>query len=144
MVAAMLEQEMGRRSVAAAIRPIKDRAVASSSSAMGPITQRMMVDTLIREKHPASQPVWPKGSGTPAQGRPKSSRSLLSRDARRRHHLDQSGTGPLRDQSRGRFKPCSVRARSSGKKNHRPYAHTSQRPRSLGATRAVSQRTGEV
>ena len=71
MAAAMLEQEMGRRSVAAAIRPIKDRVVASSSSAMDPITQRMVAeacDTLIREKHPASPPEWPEGSGPPARG----------------------------------------------------------------------------
>ena len=57
--------------MAAAIRPIKDRAIASSSSATGPITQRMVAeacDTLIREKHPASLPEWPKDSGTPAQG----------------------------------------------------------------------------
>ena len=66
VAAATLEQEMGRRSVAAAIRPIKDRAVASSSSATDPITQRMVAEvcgTLIREKHQASPPKWPKGSG---------------------------------------------------------------------------------
>ena len=59
------EQEMGRRSVAAAIRPIKDRAVASSSSATEPIIQEMVAeacDTLVRERHPASPPVWPEGS----------------------------------------------------------------------------------
>ena len=62
---------MGRRSVAAAIRRIKDRAVASSSSATEPITQKMLAeacDTLIREKHPASPPEWPEGSGAPARG----------------------------------------------------------------------------
>ena len=71
MAAATLEQEMGRRSVAAAIRPIKDRAVASSSSATEPITQKMVAeacDTLIREKHPGSLPEWPEGSGPPTQG----------------------------------------------------------------------------
>ena len=50
MAAAMLEQEMGRRSVAAAMRPIKDRAVASSSSAAGAVTESMVAearDTLI-------------------------------------------------------------------------------------------------
>ena len=70
MAAAMLEQEMGRRSVAEAIRPIKDRAIASSSSAEKPITQKMVAeacDTLVRERHPASQPVWPEGSGIPAR-----------------------------------------------------------------------------
>ena len=65
VAAATLEQEMGRRSVAAAIRPIKDRAVASSSSATEPITQELVAeacDTLVRERHPASPPVWPEGS----------------------------------------------------------------------------------
>ena len=65
MAAAKLEQEMGRRSVAEAIRPIKDRAVASSSSAAEPITREMVAeacDTLVRERHPASPPVWPEGS----------------------------------------------------------------------------------
>ena len=70
VAAATLEQEMGRRSVAAAIRPIKDRAVASSSSATEPITQKTVAeacDTLIREKHPASPPVLPEGSEPPTQ-----------------------------------------------------------------------------
>ena len=68
VAAATLEQEMGRRSVAAAIRPIKDRAVASSSSATEPITQEMVAEacnTLVRERHPASPPVWPEGSKPP-------------------------------------------------------------------------------
>ena len=54
MAAAALEQEIRRRSVAEAIRPIKDRAVASSSSAAGPVTERMVAeacDTLIRLPH---------------------------------------------------------------------------------------------
>ena len=71
MAAVTLEQEMGRRSVAVAIRLIKDRAVASSSSAAGPVTERMVAEacgTLIREKHSASPPEWPKDTGTPAQG----------------------------------------------------------------------------
>ena len=70
VVAARLKQEMGRRSVAEAIRPIKERAVASSSSAEKSITQEMVAeacDTLVRERHPASPPVWPEGSGIPAQ-----------------------------------------------------------------------------
>ena len=72
VAAATLEQEIGRRSVAEAIRPIKEQAVASSSSAEGSITQEMVAeacDTLVRERHPASPPVWPEGSGIPAQGR---------------------------------------------------------------------------
>ena len=59
LAAATLEQEMGRRSVAEAIRPIKERAVASSSSAERTITREMVAeacDTLVRERHPASPP----------------------------------------------------------------------------------------
>ena len=44
VAAATLEQDLGRRSVAAAIQPIKDRAVASSSSATEPITQEMVAE----------------------------------------------------------------------------------------------------
>ena len=72
MATATLEQEMGRRSVAAAIRPIKDRAVASSLSATEPITQKMVADacdTLIREKHSASSPEGPEGSEPPTRRR---------------------------------------------------------------------------
>ena len=77
VAAATLEQEMGRRSVAAAIRPIKDRAVASSSSAAEPITQEMVAEachTLVRERHPASPPVWPEGSEPPTRSDPDRTR----------------------------------------------------------------------
>ena len=50
LAAATLEQEMGRRSMAEAIRPIRERAVASSSSAGGTITREMVAeacDTLV-------------------------------------------------------------------------------------------------
>ena len=73
LAAATLEQEMGRRSVAEAIRPIRERAVASSSSAERAITQEMVAeacDTLVRERHPASPPVWPESSGIPAESQP--------------------------------------------------------------------------
>ena len=78
VAAATLEQEMGRRSVAAAI-PIKDRAVPSSSSATEPITQEMVAeacDTLVRERHPASPPVWPEGSQPPTQSDPDRPRGI--------------------------------------------------------------------
>ena len=77
VAAATLEQEMGRRSVAGPIRPIKDRAVASSSSAAEPITQEMVAevcDTLVRERHPASPPVWPEGSQPPTRSDPDRTR----------------------------------------------------------------------
>ena len=72
-----LEQEIGRRSVAEAIRPIKERTIASSSSAEKPITQEMVAeacDTLVRERHPASPPVWPEGSEIPARSDPERTR----------------------------------------------------------------------
>ena len=73
LAAATLEQEMGRRSVAEAIRPLRERAVTSSSSAERAITQEMVAeacDTLVRERHPASPPVWPESSGIPAESQP--------------------------------------------------------------------------
>ena len=74
VAAATLEQEMGRRSVAEAIRHIKERTIASSSSAEKPITQKMVADTLVRKRHPASPPVWPEGSGIPARSDPERTR----------------------------------------------------------------------
>ena len=77
LAAATLEQEMGRRSVAEAIQPIRERAVASSSSAERTITREMVAeacDTLIQERHPASPPppppVWPESSGSPTESQP--------------------------------------------------------------------------
>ena len=64
---------MGRRSVAGAIRPIRERAVASTSLAGGPITQEMVAeacDTLIQERHPAYPPVWPESSRSPTENQP--------------------------------------------------------------------------
>ena len=94
VAAATLEQEMGRRSVAAAIRPIKDRTIASSSPADKPVKQEMVAeacDTLVTERHPASPPVWPEGSarfrrGVIQVGRegPEIFRNLLSHNGRRR------------------------------------------------------------
>ena len=77
LAAATLEQEMGRRSVAEAIRPIRERAVASSSSAGGTITQEMVAeacDTLIQERHPASPPVWPESGRSPTEDQPAEKR----------------------------------------------------------------------
>ena len=73
LAAATLEQEMGRRSVAEAIGPIRERAVASSSSAERAITREMVAeacDTLVKERHPASPPVWPESSGIPTDSQP--------------------------------------------------------------------------
>ena len=73
LAAATLEQAMGRRSVAEAIRPIRERAVASSSSAGGTITREMVAeacDTLVQERHPASPPVWPESDRSPTEDQP--------------------------------------------------------------------------
>ena len=77
LAAATLEQEMGRRSVAEAIRPIRERAVASSSSAGGTITREMVAeacDTLVQERHPASPPVWPESNRGPMEDQPAEQR----------------------------------------------------------------------
>ena len=73
LAAVTLEQEMGRRSVAEAIRPIRERAVASSSSAERTITREMVAeacDTLVKERHPAFPPVWPESSGIATESQP--------------------------------------------------------------------------
>ena len=77
LAAATLEQEMGRRSVAEAIRPIRERAVASSSSAGGTITREMVAeacDTLVQERHPASPPMWPESDRGPMEDQPAEQR----------------------------------------------------------------------
>ena len=153
VAAATLEQEMGRRSVAAAIRPIKDRTIATSSSAAKPITQEMVAeacDTLVRERHPASPPVWPKGSegrlGVIQIGRegPKFCRNLLSHDGRRRRRLDPSEAGPRGELSRSQHRLCSVQAQLTDRRNSYPCAPTSRRPRSRRVMRAVGQGTGQA
>ena len=73
LAAATLDQAMGRRSVAEAIRPIRERAVASSSSAGRTITREMVAeacDTLVQERHPASPPVWPESDRSPTEDQP--------------------------------------------------------------------------
>ena len=105
VAAATLEQEMGRRSVAEAIRPIKERAVASSSSAERAITQEMVAeacDTLVREKHPASPPVWPESSGIPAEsqlGRTGETGFLTEPPLPQRKSASASTPRPQRDRS---------------------------------------------
>ena len=129
MAAATLEQEMGQRSVAAAIRPIKDRAVASSSSTVEPITQEMVAeacDTLVRERHPASPPVWPEGSEPRTQSDPDRPR----------------GTQILQEPPLPRHKTASTpRPERGGSQRGAP---TFQRPRSQRVTRAVSQGTSQA
>ena len=148
MAAETLKQEMGRRSVAEAIRPIKDRAIASSSSAEKPITQKMVAeacDTLVRERHPASQPVWPEGSGIPARSDSEGTRgtefcrNLPSRNGRRRRRPDPKEAGPRGELSRSQHRLCSVQAQSSDMRNSYPCAPTSRRPRSQRVMRTTSQ-----
>ena len=152
VVAATLEQEIGRRSVAGAIRPIKDRAVASSSSATEPITQEMVAeacDTLVRERHPASPPVWPEGSEPPTQSDPDRTRGtkilqeppLPRRKTASTPRPYQGGSPRGAEQGPA---PCLVRAQSSDKRNSCRCAPTFQRPRSQRVTRAANQGTGKA
>ena len=63
--------------MAEAIRPIKDQTIASSSSAEKSITQEIVAeasDTLVRERHPASPPMWPEGSEIPVRSDPDRTR----------------------------------------------------------------------
>ena len=60
-----------------AIRPIRERAVASSSSAGGTITREMVAeacDTLVQERHPASPPVWPESNRGSMEDQPAEQR----------------------------------------------------------------------
>ena len=60
-----------------AIRPIRERAVAWSSSAGGTITREMVAeacDTLVQERHPASPPVWPESNRGPMENQPAEQR----------------------------------------------------------------------
>ena len=135
------------------MRPIKDWGVASLSPVAGPVTKQMVpeaCDILIREKHPASPPEWPKDTRTPAQGGqswPGETEILQEPPPPRRKTASiprpEKG-GPRRERSRGRFRPCGVRALLSGKKNHQPCTRASRRPRSLGAMEATGQRTSKA
>ena len=138
---------MGRRSVAAAIRRIKDRAVASSSSTTDPITQRMVAeacDTLIREKHPASPPEWPEGSGPLAwgdQGRPGGTEILQEPPLPRRKTA--STPRPERGRSPTGAEQGPVQAMFSQSPVVRQEKPSSLRTH-VPETRAASQRTGEA
>ena len=151
VAAARLEQEMGRRSVAEAMRPIRDRAVASSSSTAGPVTERMMAEaceTIVQERHPASPPEWPKSTGTTAQGDwGCSGETEIMQEPPPPRRKTVSTPRPERGGSQRRAEQgpvCLVPALSSERKNHRPHARTSPRPRSLGAMEATNQKTNKV
>ena len=74
VAAATLEQEMGRRSVAEAIRPIKERAVASSSSAERSITQEMVAEACDTLPARVAQGRWDSSTeSTGTDGRDRSS-----------------------------------------------------------------------
>ena len=130
LAAATLEQEMGRRSVAEAIRPIRERAVASSSSAGGTITREMVAeacDTLVQERHPASSPVWPESNRGPIEDQPAEQR--------------EAGVlaDPPEERSGSRSRPCSAPAPSSGRSRHHPCAAACPRPRHQRVMRTTSQ-----
>ena len=128
LAAATLEQAMGRRSVAEAIRPIRERAVASSSSAGRTITREMVAeacDTLVQERHPASPPVWPESDRSPTEDQPveekgeagvlaepptpqrKLARTAGGRIPRRKGA--EAGVGPVQPQPRRRAGAGTIR-----------------------------------
>ena len=119
LAAATLEQEMGRRSVAEAIRPIRERAVASSSSAGGTITREMVAeacDTLVQERHPASPPVWPESNRGPMEDQPAEQREAgVGIDARTaggripERNGAEAGVGPVQPQPRRRAGAATTR-----------------------------------
>ena len=140
LAAATLEQEMGRRSVAEAIRPIRERAVASSSSAGGTITREMVAeacDTLVQERHPASPPVWPESNRGPMEDQPAEQREagVLAEPPTPQRKL--ASTPEERSGSRSR--PCSAPALSSGRSRHHPCAAACPRPSHQRVMRATSQ-----
>ena len=76
VAAATLEQEMGRRSVAVAIRPIKDRAVASSSSTTEHLEPEGM-NEILRDIPPRRGVLPIPG---PARGSPRVDETFPERD----------------------------------------------------------------
>ena len=149
LAAATLEQEMGRRSVAEAIQPIRERAVASSSSAGGTITREMVAeacDTLVQERHPASPPVWPESNRGPMEDqpveqreRPESWQNLLPRSGSWHRRPHRRGTDPREERSGSRSRPCSAPALSSGRSRHHPCAAACPRPSHQRVMRATNQ-----
>ena len=133
---------MGRRSVAEAIRPIRERAVASSSSAGRTITREMVAeacDTLVQERHPASPPVWPESDRSPTEDQPveeKGEAGVLAEPPTPQRKL-ASTPAPQGDGSRNR--PCSAPAPSSGRSRHHPCAAACPRPRHQRVMRTTSQ-----
>ena len=138
---------MGRRSVAEAIRPIRERAVASSSSAERAITQEMVAeacDTLGRGTQPP-HPCGPRVTGfrqrASQQGRerPESWQNLPSRNGSRHRRPDPRETGPRGKPSGSRSQPCSAQAQSSDRSSHRPCAPTFPRLSHQRVMQATSQ-----
>ena len=149
LAAATLEQAMGRRSVAEAIRPIRERAVASSSSAGGTITRKMVAeacDTLVQERHPASPPVWPESDRSPTEDQPveeKGEAGVLAEPPTPQRKLASTpapqGDGSPEERSGSRSRPCSAPAPSSGRSRHHPCAAACPRPRHQRVMRTTSQ-----
>ena len=148
LAAATLEQEMGRRSVVEAIRPVRERAVASSSSAERTITREMVAeacDTLVQERHPASPPCSQRAAGSrqraSQQGRERleSWQNLLPCSGSWRRHPDPRGTDPREEPSGSWSRPCSALARSSDRSSHPPCASTCPRLSRQRVMRATSQ-----
>ena len=119
VAAATLEQEMGRRSVTAAIRPIKAGQAIGQSPHRRPLRSPSVRKWWLRPATPWSEkgtqpprPCGPRAASLRLRvtwiGRegPKFSSNLLSRDARQRRRLDPSEAGPRGEQSRGQHRLC--------------------------------------
>ena len=142
LAAATLEQEMGRCSVAEAIRPIRERAVASSSSAERAITREMVAEACdTQPPHPCGPRVAGFQQRTSQQGRerPESWQILPSRSGSWRRRPDPRGTDPREEPSGSRSQPCPALAQSSDRSSHRPCAPTCPRLSHQRVMRATSQ-----
>ena len=147
LAAVTLEQEMGRRSGAEAIRPIRERAVASSSSAERAIT-RPATPSLGRGTQPP-HPCGPRVAGfrqrASQQGRERTGetgeswQNLPSRSGSRRRRPDPRETGPRGKPSGSRSQPCSAQAQSLDRSSHRPCAPMFPRLSHQRVIRATSQ-----
>ena len=119
LAAATLEQEMGRRSVAEAIRPIWERAVASSSSAGGTITRPGKAPSLPSRVAREQQGPYGRPAGGAERGRspgrtsyPAAEVGIDARTAGGRipeRNGAEAGVGPVQPQPRRRAGACTTR-----------------------------------
>ena len=127
LAAATLEQEMGRRSVAEAIQPIRERAVAMhrrlKEPSRGKWWPRPATPSSRRGTQPPPPPVWPESSGSPTESQPAGTgeTGVLAEPPPPQRKL-ASTPRPQRDGSlRGteRKRQSSIKRRLEGRNHHR-------------------------